>query len=713
MTENEIKRKIIVEALIAVILSIALFGLSEYTGNILERRWVEENIFSTKISPITRTKITFQVEVKTLGQEEAWKVNAPQYILPLNADEISNLHQVISAFKLNDSQLRKMQENGFVAINGHEIDNFLDAYLKLQSLGIPIFITADSILHAYHVIFEDTLITLEKEFFINWLKQLIKTLTEKTYDIYTYLPEDSPKLKKASEIALCYFAVASKLLGIESKLPNQIEKIVNAELTLIEEHSKTAESPIFKYEEDYTQYKPRGHYTKNEDFKRYFKAMMWLGRMFFKAKSKEHTIAAIIIVKALNEAELNLNGERVKAKDVWEKIYLTTAFFIGYSDDLTIYDYEKAISQVYGEEFKLQDLKDDAKLEKLQSTLIKMNKSKIISFPIYPIENDEIIGLRFMGQRFIPDSYIFQQLVFDKVPGRIMPKALDVAAVLGSKRAEAHLTIDVKKYPNYKVQLEKLKLEFSELTLENWTQNLYFGWLYSLKAAIQNFTDHHPTFMQTQAWLDEKLNTFLGSWAELRHDTILYAKQSYTLKTSSTEALNIGYVEPIPELYQRLRLLCDITLNGLQKLKLLKDEYKEKLLEFSNMLKQLELISIKELCGYELTSEDYQLIMNIGYKLQTIMAGIRGKTLKTTLIADVHTDTNTMRVLEVGCGYVDYIIVVVKKPSGEMYVAAGPIFTYYEFTLPINQRLTDEEWINMLRGREAPGRPEWVKSYYS
>ena len=37
-----------------------------------------------------------------------------------------------------------------------------------------------------------------------------------------------------------------------------------------------------------------------------------------------------------------------------------------------------------------------------------------------------------------------------------------------------------------------------------------------------------PQFMQTAAFWQEKLNTQLSSWAQLRHDNLLYAKQSYT-----------------------------------------------------------------------------------------------------------------------------------------------------------------------------------------
>jgi len=56
---------------------------------------------------------------------------------------------------------------------------------------------------------------------------------------------------------------------------------VEAELKLIDAHSGFTESPIFIYKEDYSQYVPRGHYTRSEKLKNYFRVFMWYGRMNF------------------------------------------------------------------------------------------------------------------------------------------------------------------------------------------------------------------------------------------------------------------------------------------------------------------------------------------------------------------------------------------------------------------------------------------------
>ena len=48
--------------------------------------------------------------------------------------------------------------------------------------------------------------------------------------------------------------------------------------------------PYFPYDLDYSQFTIRGHYTRTEDFGRYFKAMMWYGLdLSYFEENKEET----------------------------------------------------------------------------------------------------------------------------------------------------------------------------------------------------------------------------------------------------------------------------------------------------------------------------------------------------------------------------------------------------------------------------------------
>ena len=79
--------------------------------------------------------------------------------------------------------------------------------------------------------------------------------------------------------------------------------------------------------------------------------------------------------------------------------------------------------------------------------------------------------------------------------------------------------------------------------------------------------------MQTEAWTRKDLQTALGSWTELKHDTILYAKQVMAEMGGGggNEQPPHGNVEPNPEAYARLLALAQMTYDGLDSRSLLSD----------------------------------------------------------------------------------------------------------------------------------------------
>jgi len=88
--------------------------------------------------------------------------------------------------------------------------------------------------------------------------------------------------------------------------------------------------------------------------------------------------------------------------------------------------------------------------------------------------------------------------------------------------------------------------------------------------------------------------------------------------------------------------------------------------------------------------------LKVGEELNGVIQDVDDKAKKTTIVADVHTDGNTGQVLEEGSGYVKLIIVAYKVPDGRILVGAGPVMSYYEFKHPMQNRLTDEDWREML-----------------
>ena len=76
--------------------------------------------------------------------------------------------------------------------------------------------------------------------------------------------------------------------------------------------------------------------------------------------------------------------------------------------------------------------------------------------------------------------------------------------------------------------------------------------------------------------------------------------------------------------------------------------------------------------------------------------------MKTTIVADVHTDPNSGKVLEAGSGPIDWLVVVNKLADGTLVATVGPIFSYYQFAWPMNDRLTDDKWRTVWQSTARP-----------
>ncbi len=177
----------------------------------------------------------------------------------------------------------------------------------------------------------------------------------------------------------------------------------------------------------------------------------------------------------------------------------------------------------------------------------------------------------------------------------------------------------------------------------------------------------------------------------------------------------VGYVEPVPEFYNRLSALTGMTEKGLKEMNVLGSTGTYRLESFNKILGRLSELSRKELENDELNDEDYRFIKDFGGELHGVIATSDPRTYMTTLVADVHTDDNSGQVLEEGVGYVDLIAVAYKVPDGRIILGAGAVMTYYEFKQPLQNRLTDEAWRELLwrelLNSNPPESPEWKSTF--
>lgn len=682
--------------------------------------------------------------------------NAPGYTLPIDLATIENYVDVNSSLDLRLTKASSLlEQNGFAVIE-HDFgsydpnrDDIVKPYKYLQERMVPLFVTADTLLNLYHIQFDETLKDIEEREFCTDINELTAELLT---DALAKYEEYTGDLKEAARRNVAYLAVAQKLIDPNTAIPVLISDVVASELAKIDAHEGFDNSDIFVYQEDYSQYVPRGHYTRSEQLERYFRTLMWYGRMAFLLKGSENwgpsgealisiedariqTMQAVLLAKSIDTVQV---GQR-SGREIWNRMYAVTAFYVGLADDLTPYQYLEALDKVFGDSFQPEDLEDEdnflalkTELALLPSPEIYGGTGQIIIPPDSPPETlDEVLdktrGMRFMGQRFIPDSYMFQNLVFPKVGAytgdmdpipftgglyRDFPRGLDVMAILGSDRAAAILDAQGDTdYVEYDQRFDELKSEFDAFSVSDWNRNLYWGWLYSLQSLIEGFGDGYPNFMRTQAWEKKGLNAALASWTQLRHDTILYAKQSYTPGRSGLPPEVTGYVEPVPEFYGRLLALTRMTREGLSDYDALSTQAAERLASLEAILERLIAIANKELTNQVLSDDDYSYIRNFATTLENAVLGVEQKGLKTTLVADVHTNINEEKVLEEGVGNVDLIVVACPGPDGSIFLAAGPVLSYYEFKYPMSDRLTDEAWRELLASPDKPERPTWFEQF--
>lgn len=634
-------------------------------------------------------------------------------------------------FEFSDDVRTALVKNGFVVVpsTGHE---FFMTYEINRYDSIPNFITTDAVVHNYHLFYSHLLKNVEQEALIPELKKLNTSLLKQAEKDYKDL--QGTGWENAARRNLAFFAVGSMLINPETKVPAVVQKEVSRELSLIKDHNSMELSPVMLIgskpdaleglKEDYTQYIPRGHYTKSDELKRYFQNMMWYGRITFRLKDADETRSAILMTLALR------NGTSLQE---WEKIYSTTSFMVGKSDDISYYQYADLIKQAYGSDLKASSIAGNSKgFTKFCQLAAELEPPKINSIPVFdaniqPDRDKEILGFRFMGQRYTLDAEIFQHLIYREVEEnpagerRLLPSGLDIPAAMGCDTAENILkeqgTFEFKKYGT---NLSKMQQYIAKLT-DQWHQNLYWSWLYTLLPLTEEKPDGYPSFMLNEAWNHKELATYLGSWAELKHDTILYSKQCYAEMGGGgmEEIDDRGYVEPNPHLYARLASLTAMTRDGLKSRGLINEQDMKNMDQLYDLVLSLKVISEKELADKTLTEDEYELIRTFGGQLEHFWYevfrddGLHSRSqlsdFPAMVIADVATSPPD-EVLEVGTGYIDNIFAVVPV-DGTLRIAKGGVFSCYEFPWKATDRLTDEKWKQMLYDEKAPALPKWVSNY--
>ena len=337
--DSDIRQKMFAAGLVAALLAVSLVGTMGYLGGAFRPAGPPSH---SNIPVYTIDNIVTGSFAHFEPHEELFTPNAPQYTVYQGLSNVVNLAQFGT---LPADLILKIEDSGFAVATQSQYKQIHEILELNDNERIPSFVSSDAVLHAFHVLYDLALREVEVYSFWDLLGNLTASMLDSSYGQYSAALEG--RWKEAALRNMMFFAVALKLIDsnyvIPPAFPAEVGTEVTNVLTLIDAHNEMTDEWFQEYREDFTQFVPRGHYTRSETLERYFQAMMWYGRVSFRLqpdlpefpndKGMDNTAQAILISLALMD-EISTMPAGITGYDLWDAIYEPTVFFVGSADDL-------------------------------------------------------------------------------------------------------------------------------------------------------------------------------------------------------------------------------------------------------------------------------------------------------------------------------------------------------------------------------------------
>ena len=678
-------------------------------------------------------------------------------------DGTAYLDSIALKYGLTEDEKDLLARNRFVVTERLSFGSFGAAFNDVWHKDLPVFLSTDAVLHALHMSYDAILRDVERYILLTALDSLISGLYGKLPDLIGR-HNGNEKLALPLEDVDLYVTMARSLLRDSLYFcriadPDRMHEIWN----LIESEQMACLDLFCDIARniDFSQFRLRGHYTEGfwdpetGEFKQllapYFKCMMWLGRidfwlspanLWFEAMPREDVEKALL---RMNLASCLLNEliDRTGSRSLLEEIDGLLALLVGESDNLTPAELSRIMTDLGITDASL--LLDESLYDSYMSALISDASSaqKILSDfmymdPFSSLPDTLPVSFRLLGQRFIVDSYILGNVVYDRIVYkgrkifRPLPDPLDALFVMGNDNALPLLRGGLDFY-HYATQLSGLRYLVDSYGGDFWSASLYNAWLQAIRSMNPSAdTTGLPFFMRTAAWQQEKMNSQLASWAQLRHDNLLYAKPSYT--GGIICSFPHSFVEPNPDFFNRIAAYADQAQTVLSPYLDARRELIDAVQYFprlKNLMLQLEALARKEINREPFTDAEKQFLKDM-----VVTGGICGMPMVSGWysqlfyvdtdveladypVADIHTQPTEEsglevgRVLHAGTGKVNLGVFLADSPSNEFHPTAfvGPLMSYYEKITENYDRFTDERWHELVEQDALPARPDWVNIY--
>lgn len=624
-----------------------------------------------------------------------------------------------SLLKLDPQQQRIFDQQGLVLSHQQAGRPFAMFYLQAFHADLPVFISADAILHAWHRAYDELLVQTERAAFAPLVGELLSGMRKRLVTAHA-----KPGVRAALDD---YLTTAHSLLLDKPLVPTAGGSAERVARTF--ESARSAQGNSLELfgrwrTTDVTQFKPRGHYESHKDLIPYFRAMIWLGRMDFRVLQTLPTGAQEF---QRDEFEATLLARELmdsRAMALWSAVDQGLAAFVGVHDNATPKDVDALLGVLKARSVRDTERMSDSQLRDAVQKL-GFGSQRILSdwmgkLPGVPaVPNNSAFAL--FGQRYTLDGHALHSFVEDRVPERKLPNALDVGFSVLRNNTALGLMGPAAKEPTLGGALAAMRSLVDGQSEAYWTSSFYTLWLAALRGMAPDDGAGLPKSARTDAWQRRTLLTQLGSWSELRHDTVLYAKQSYT----SFILCNFpdAYVDPYPEVYRRLAQSSDLGLALARRLESMSGKKLDAIRSYFTQAKQtflkLEQMARRQLQGKRLTAEQLDWVNHMivaqprkgggggcgggggggvtysgWYRQLFYTADIEDADVS---IADVHTAKEG--ILHVGKRFPLQAVISIDDGSGPR-VFTGAVYSFYQAVR--NDRLTDSEWEAEDEPRDEP-----------
>ncbi|QFY88191.1 DUF3160 domain-containing protein [Magnetovirga frankeli] len=506
-----------------------------------------------------------------------------------------------------------------------------DLYEKNRREQVPNYITEDLLLLSYGLLEAQATQNLEQEQIMPRTQAMIQKLDQALkVALNQNQPEDQDEVSQANRD---YLAVLMAL-GSDTAFP--LSQRAQAEHQLIQQAKGISRSPLWGYDLDYSQFKPRGRYTQSPQLQAYFRSLRYANTVLFAvtpsratgvtAEMAQRMAAQAAQLQQLLQTDAELDQARQALLQLMEQRF-------GRNEDLSDQDLRQVVQQN----------PDDLALALLQRARQQQRQPRILGglIDLAKLEPelspaDALTGWRLLPASFSAESAAFQQLVapysgvwtgqqsdlanpdyarpfglgsLGGQPVKAYPSSLELLALLGSQEASQRL------HQQQEDQFSDYAQAFAQAkTLLQSGQGL------GQQRLGQQRLDFIAASANPEPGKDalERTQALRALWTQSRHSEQLYLKQSYTptFKAMVLSKPRAGTrLEPSAQLYAGLGQMAESWAQSWAK------QGMQGWSEFAKLLQRLVELSEKQASG--VLDEEEEAFLNQLDKQLLALTGCR------------------------------------------------------------------------------------------